>query len=214
MYHKIITFASVLTITSASFANTPDLGDKYKFTTSERIENKITVEDLTGAAVVDKYGEQIASIQDFEVDPNSGEISTAYLAVGGVMGIGSQYLALPYSELSYDKVESRFTVAVSQSEMKAYMAKQKRLMDAREHSHAHLDHDDMHDESRFATIWQNVKTSLGVGEEELAEVEAEVRGDKLYLEGEVRDSEVKKKIGIAFESSTELQVVNNIKVQK
>jgi len=58
------------------------------------------------------------------------------------------------------------------------------------------------------------KTSLGVEDEDLAEVEAEVRGNKIYLEGEVTSYELKKKVGEAFQSSTELRVVNKIEVKK
>jgi hypothetical protein len=81
MKKKVITVASILAITSLGYASAPNLGENFKLTTSERIDNKITVSDLTGAPVIDKYGEQIATIQDFRIDPSSGEISTAYLKV-------------------------------------------------------------------------------------------------------------------------------------
>lgn len=221
MHKKIITFASILAITSIGYAKAPDLGNNYKLTTSDHIDANFTVSDLTGAPVIDKYGERIATIQDLEVNPSTGEIMTAYLEVGGVMGIGSKYAALPYSELTYDKSKAHFSVKTTHSEVKAYISNQERSMDKHAHDHAgdaHSDHkhnyDKHDDDNRITNMWQKVKTSLGVEDEELAEVEAEVRGNKLYLEGEVRDRELKQKIGDAFKSSSELQVINKIKVVK
>jgi sporulation protein YlmC with PRC-barrel domain len=215
MHKTIITVTSILAIASVGYAKAPDLGENFKLTTSERIESNITVGDLTGAPVIDKYGEQIATIQDLEIDPSNGEVSTAYLEVGGLLGIGSEYVSLPYSELSYDKAKARFNIKTTRSEIKAYIDSQERSMDAHNNANSRMNRDDMLDEdSSLAAMWQKVKTSLGVGDEELAEVEVEVRGDKLYLEGEVSDREMKKKIGEVFQSSTELKVINKIKVKK
>ncbi|MDQ8195211.1 PRC-barrel domain-containing protein [Coraliomargarita sp. SDUM461004] len=215
MYQKIITFASVLAVTSIGFAETPDLGADFKLTTSDRIQNKVTVSGLTGASVVDKYGETIASIKDLEIDPTSGEVFTAYLEVGGVMGIGSQYIAIPYTQLTYDQAKARYSMKVSRSQIQAHMNEQERSMEAHQDMHSQINHEDVHDEkSSFAIMWERVKGSLGVNEDELAEVQADVRGNILYLEGRVSDEAVKKDIGTAFEASTELKVVNNIKVSQ
>lgn len=215
MKNNIITYASIIAIATIGYAKSPELGANYQLIQSERIENSITVDDLTGASVFDQYGEEIASIHDFEVDPSSGEISTAYLEIGGVMGIGSQYVTLPFSELTYDKAKARFNVKTTRSELKAHLDQQDRKMESRKMANEQLDHSNTHDEdSKLLTMWKSVKSSLGADDEELGEVEAEVRGHKLYLEGEVSSFELKNKIGEAFKSSTELQVVNKIKVQK
>jgi|GEM_PF-1847299 sporulation protein YlmC with PRC-barrel domain len=215
MKTKIITYASILAITTIGYATSPDLGRNYQLIQDDRIESNITLNDLTGAIVVDKYGEEVALIYDFEIDPSSGEISTAYLVVGGVMGIGSQYVTLPYSELSYDKTKARFSVKTTHSEIKANIDQQNRKMEMHEKARDPLDHHDADDvENKLVTMWGKVKTSLGVEDEDLAEVEAEVRGNKIYLEGEVTSYELKKKIGEAFQSSSELRVVNEIEVEE
>lgn len=215
MHKTNITVASVLAMTSICFAETPNLGENFKLTTSERIESNITVSDLTGSTVVDKYGEPIATIQDLEVDPTQGDVSTAYLQVGGVLGIGSQYVSLPYSELSYDKAKGHFNIATTRSEIKAYIDHQERSMETKKNASSLMETGDMESEdNRLTAMWQEVKTSLGVEDEELAEVEAEVRGDKLYLEGKVNDREMKTRIGDVFQSTTELKVINRIKVVK
>jgi len=215
MKKTVITYASILAITSLGFAKAPILGDNYKLISGERIEKNITVNDLAGASVFDQYGEEIASVDDFEIDPSSGEISTAYLQIGGVMGIGGQYVTLPFSELTYDKAKARFTVKTTRSELKAHLDQQNRKMEMREKTNEQVDYGNASEsEDKLAKMWKSVKNSLGVDDVELAEVEAEVRGDTLYLEGEVNDPELKKKIGESFKSSTELKVVNKIKVKK
>lgn len=258
MKKTIITYASLITIAGLGYANSPDLGGNYTMITDNRIEHKVTTDDLTGITVVDKYGVEVAKIHDLAVDPSNGEISTAYLAVGGIAGIGSSYVSLPYSELTYHKSKEQFSVTTTQSEINAYIDKQEKSMKEHEahmnaeinrndmdqyknvgidskdvsskHHQAHMNaeinrndtdqyekvginRDDMDQRDNTLThMWDKVESSLGINEEELADVEAEVRDDKLYLEGEVDNYELKRKIGTAFKSTTDLTVVNKIKV--
>lgn len=208
MKNKIITYASILALSSIGHAKAPDLGANYTVISNDQIESRITIEDLTGASVVDKYNVEIAKVHDLEIDPNSGEVSTVYLAMGGVLGIGSSYASLPYSELKYNKAKGQFSVETTQSAIKAYVTHQEQAS-AKHNNALHMEHAS---ESRASAMWAKVKSSLGVDEDELADVEADVRGNKLVLEGEVNDPALKRKIGDAFESSTELKVVNKIKV--
>ena len=84
-------------------------------------------------------------------------------------------------------------------------------MDQYENVGINRDDTDQHDNT-LTRMWDKVESSLGIDEEELADVEAEVRDNKLYLEGEVDNYELKRKIGTAFKSTTDLTVVNKIKV--
>ena len=227
MKKTLITYASLITIAGLGYANSPDLGGHYTMITDNRIEHKVTTEDLIGSTVVDKYGVEVAKIHDLAVDPSNGEISTAYLEVGGIAGIGSSYVSLPYSELTYNKSKGQFSVTTTQSEINAYIDKQEKSMKEHEaHMNAEINRNDMdqyenvginrddtdqHDNT-LTRMWDKVESSLGIDEEELADVEAEVRDNKLYLEGEVDNYELKRKIGTAFKSTTDLTVVNKIKV--
>lgn len=208
MKKKIITFASILAISSIGFAKAPDLGKSFQLIQTDEIKNQVTVDDLTGAAVFDKYGVEIGNVYDFEIDPDSAELSTAYLSVGGTFGIGGSYVSLPYDALTYDKAKERFTVESTQSEIKACIDHQQKKMKGHDEM---LDHDS---ENSIKAMWNKVKTNLGVDDDDLAEVEAEIKNGAIHLEGEVRSQALKNNIEKAFTSTTDMKVVNKITVER
>jgi sporulation protein YlmC with PRC-barrel domain len=50
---------------------------------------------LIGDEVTDPTGEHLGKIEDLVFDVESGEVEYAVLSVGGVMGLGDKYFAVP-----------------------------------------------------------------------------------------------------------------------
>ena len=209
MKKTVITYASILAICSTGFAKSPDLGENYKLIQNDRIESKLTIEDLTGTAVYDKYGVEIGNVSDIKVNAEDGKLTTAYLSVGGTWGVGDSHVSLPYDQLTHNAAKDRFTVDTTESEIKAYIDHQRQAM---HRGTAHKQYDEKV-ENQLTQMWNNVKSSLRVEDNDLAEVEAEIENNTVYLEGEVESQELKNKIQEAFASTTDLRIVNKIEVE-
>jgi len=59
---------------------------------------RFTVDDITGTDVRNLQDENLGSISDVLVDPNSGQISYAIVARGGFLGIGEDHVAVPWNQ--------------------------------------------------------------------------------------------------------------------
>jgi sporulation protein YlmC with PRC-barrel domain len=55
-----------------------------------------------GETVVNLQGETLGEIEDIMLDVRSGRIAYAVLAVGGLLGIGEKYFAIPWRALTLD----------------------------------------------------------------------------------------------------------------
>ena len=64
------------------------------------------------------------------------------------------------------------------------------------------------------TMWDGVKTDLGLNDVDVADIEVTIVEEKLILEGSVRDKALKKSIAQMFNERTDLKVVNKIKVEQ
>src|SRR5687767_7463824 len=51
---------------------------------------------LEGESVINRQGESIGEIEEIMLDVASGRIAYAVLAVGGFLGIGEKYFAVPW----------------------------------------------------------------------------------------------------------------------
>ncbi|WPJ97828.1 PRC-barrel domain-containing protein [Coraliomargarita algicola] len=209
MKKTVITYASILAISATGFAKSPDLGENYKLIQNDRIETKVTVEDLTGTPVYDKYGVEIGSVNDIQVNAKDGTLTTAYLSVGGTWGLGESHVSLPYDQLTHNEAENRFTVDTTESEIKAYIDHQRQSM---KRGTAHQQQWDQA-ENKLGKMWHDVKSSLSVEDNDLAEVEAEIEDNTVYLEGEVESQALKNQIEKAFAATTDLRIVNKIQVE-
>lgn len=56
--------------------------------------------DLIGARVENREGENLGKISDLSVDPKTGRVDFAVLSHGGVLGIGDKFIAVPLSAFS------------------------------------------------------------------------------------------------------------------
>jgi sporulation protein YlmC with PRC-barrel domain len=57
------------------------------------------IDDLTGTDVRNLQDEHLGSISDVLIDPNGGAASYVLLARGGFMGMGEDYIAIPWDQL-------------------------------------------------------------------------------------------------------------------
>jgi sporulation protein YlmC with PRC-barrel domain len=62
----------------------------------------ISAEKVEGTSVYDTSGESVGTIKNVMIDKVSGQVVYATMASGGVLGIGSDYYALPWNVLKYN----------------------------------------------------------------------------------------------------------------
>ncbi|WP_158745945.1 PRC-barrel domain-containing protein [Acidisphaera sp. L21] len=62
----------------------------------------ISAADVQGAAVYDKVGEKLGTIETVMIDKASGRIAYAVMSFGGFLGIGDRHHPLPWQTLRYD----------------------------------------------------------------------------------------------------------------
>lgn len=73
---------------------------------------------LLGNDVYNKDGEDLGDIKEFMLDMASGQVAYAVLSFGGVLGMGDKLFAVPFSALSLDTVNKRFTLNVPKEALK------------------------------------------------------------------------------------------------
>jgi len=54
---------------------------------------------LIGASVKNPQGENLGKIDELVIDPQQAQVKTAVVSMGGLLGIGSKYVAVPWSEV-------------------------------------------------------------------------------------------------------------------
>jgi sporulation protein YlmC with PRC-barrel domain len=62
----------------------------------------IAADKVEGTAVYNMNGDKIGTIRNVMIDKLSGKVVYATMAVGGVLGIGEKYHALPWNVLTYN----------------------------------------------------------------------------------------------------------------
>ena len=72
---------------------------------------------LLGNAVYNSEGQELGDIREFMIDMASGRIEYAVLSFGGVLGMGDKLFAVPWSALTLDTVNQRFTLNVSKDSL-------------------------------------------------------------------------------------------------
>ena len=73
---------------------------------------------LLGNDVYNKDGEDLGDIKEFMVDMASGKVAYAVLSFGGLLGMGDKLFAVPWSALSLDTANKRFTLDVLKTALK------------------------------------------------------------------------------------------------
>lgn len=74
-------------------------------------------EDIKGADVVGPEGDDVASVSDYVVDSNQGQIVGAILNVGGVLGVGGKDVLVAWSDLTIGADGETVSIAKSAEEL-------------------------------------------------------------------------------------------------
>lgn len=65
---------------------------------------------VEGTAVYNRQGEKLGSVYNFMVGKRSGQVGYAVLSVGGFLGMGQAYHAVPWNMLTYDTSKGGYVV--------------------------------------------------------------------------------------------------------
>lgn len=71
-----------------------------------------------GDPVVNAQGEHIGEIEEIMIDVRGGRVAYAVISVGGFLGIGDQYLAIPWRALTLDTDNDQFILDVDRERLK------------------------------------------------------------------------------------------------
>jgi sporulation protein YlmC with PRC-barrel domain len=70
-----------------------------------------------GETVVNNQGETVGEIEEIMLDVRSGRIAYAVLSVGGFLGIGEKYFAVPWRAFTMDTDNHRFILDVDKERL-------------------------------------------------------------------------------------------------
>lgn len=87
--------------------------------TAHETSRLISADKVEGTAVYSTAGDKIGSIKNVMIDKLSGKVAYATMASGGMMGIGSDYYALPWNALTYNADLGGYAVAVDPERLQA-----------------------------------------------------------------------------------------------
>ncbi|GEM_PF-2849495 len=74
---------------------------------------------LIGTEVENLQGQNLGEIQDIVVDMQSGKMSYAVLSVGGFLGVGEKYIAVPTSAFGFSPEKGKLTLNADKEKVKA-----------------------------------------------------------------------------------------------
>jgi sporulation protein YlmC with PRC-barrel domain len=77
----------------------------------------LSTSTLLGTTVKNTRGEELGTLQECLVDPQSGRIVSAVLAFGGVLGMQEKTVAIPWEALKIGLRETELVVEVDQAQL-------------------------------------------------------------------------------------------------
>jgi hypothetical protein len=79
------------------------------------------VSKLEGVAVIGSDGKEIGDISTVLMQPQDRRIDRLVVHIGGVLGIGGRYVAMPVGAFTWDGLKNAFTIAKTANDV-SYMA--------------------------------------------------------------------------------------------
>jgi sporulation protein YlmC with PRC-barrel domain len=73
--------------------------------------------NLIGAEVKNTQGESLGKVSELVVDRQESRVTTAVVAVGGLLGIGAKSVAVPWNELMLENDGRTVVLAMSKEEI-------------------------------------------------------------------------------------------------
>lgn len=78
----------------------------------------IRASKVTGTSVYNAEGDSIGKLEDVVLDKLSNRIMFAVVGVGGILGMGEKYHAIPWSVLNYDEAKDGYLIPFSTDVLK------------------------------------------------------------------------------------------------
>lgn len=69
------------------------------------VERLISVTTMAGDDVRSPDGQELGSIKEIFIDPETGHVAYIVLAVGGFFGMGRKLFAVPWSAITIDRID-------------------------------------------------------------------------------------------------------------
>lgn len=110
--------AAAVAIAATRLISSRSRGDRDAFPldTDENMR-LISSRKVEGTHVVGRDGERLGTIDSFMVDKYSGRVAYAIMSYGGVMGVGSHLIPLPWSSLTYDVEADGYVVNITKEDL-------------------------------------------------------------------------------------------------
>ena len=79
----------------------------------------LTATSIIGDKVLNPSGEKMGSIKDIMIDLQDGKIEYVVIELGGFLGLGEKYFAIPYSALTVDAKNQTFILSEEREKLKS-----------------------------------------------------------------------------------------------
>ena len=79
----------------------------------------MSTSSLTGNEVYNLQDEDLGDVKDFMLDMRTGRVAYAVLSFGGFLGMGEKLFAVPWSALTLDTENKRFTLNVTKERLES-----------------------------------------------------------------------------------------------
>ncbi|MGB3723766.1 MAG: PRC-barrel domain-containing protein [Pacificimonas sp.] len=78
----------------------------------------ISAEKVDGTAIYSAGGDKMGTVKSVMINKQSGQVAHAVLSIGGVLGMGSEYHAMPWDKLDYDTELGGYRLNVTEEQLK------------------------------------------------------------------------------------------------
>ena len=119
------TIAGTSTTTTSGFAGSPASTEGARIAGTSHLDDHsgpgpeiMAASSFEGETVVNTEGETIGEIEEIMLDVRAGRIAYAVMSVGGFLGIGEKYFAIPWHALTMDTDNHRFILDVDKERLK------------------------------------------------------------------------------------------------
>ena len=94
------------------------IGNSHPYDHSEPGPEIMAASSFEGETVVNPLGETLGEIEEIMLDVRAGRIAYAVMSVGGFLGIGEKYFAIPWSAFAMDTDKKCFVLDVDKERLK------------------------------------------------------------------------------------------------
>ncbi|MEM6285518.1 MAG: PRC-barrel domain-containing protein [Bacteroidota bacterium] len=81
--------------------------------------NLLSASSIRNTTVTNTQGEDLGTVQDLMIDPQSGRVQYAVLDFGGFLGIGDKLFAVPLEAFDIDRTNERFFLDVNRERLES-----------------------------------------------------------------------------------------------